>query len=66
MFIVGSLTTILKEKSLAPSGKFLRLKWLNKISTDLRMLKNPVICIKHFRDSDIINTDKSVMAGELQ
>lgn len=37
------------------SEERLRQKLINKIPTDLTMLKNPIVCIKHFLDSDIIN-----------
>lgn len=35
-------------------------------STDLSILKNHVVCIKHFRDSGIIKTEKCIVAGELK
>ena len=68
--MVASPTMIARKKRLAlfslPSEKSLRQKWLNKIPTDLSILNNPVVCIKHFRDSDGIKTDKCVVAGELK
>lgn len=43
-------------------------EWLNKIPADLSILKNPIVCIKRFRDSDVIKTPvyASLVTGELQ
>ena len=67
VFMIVRLTT--RGKRLPPFPFFkkcLRRKWLNKIPTDFSTWKNPAISIKHFNDSDIINTDKCVVAGVLK
>lgn len=46
-----------------PSDKSQKLLWLKKIPTDFSKLKHPVICIKHFRQEDIITSDSPLVNG---
>lgn len=47
-----------------PKSDELRAQWIRKIPTDLSKLKHPVICIKHFDESQIIRKDCLVYKGE--
>ena len=49
-----------------PEDPDLRKIWLKKIPTDLSMIKNPVICYKHFPEDCIIKTDMVMYKGELK
>ncbi|XP_067126752.1 uncharacterized protein [Centruroides vittatus] len=42
-----------------------RTKWLDAIPTDFSGLKNPMVCIKHFAECDIIRRESYFVNGEL-
>ncbi|XP_035233510.1 uncharacterized protein LOC118205330 [Stegodyphus dumicola] len=47
-----------------PKSPKRRAQWLRKIPRDLSKLKNPVICIKHFDESQIIRKDCVIYKNE--
>lgn len=49
-----------------PKEKSLRAKWIRQIPTDFKNVKNPIICIKHFKETDIIRIDKCLVNGEMK
>lgn len=49
-----------------PKDKTLKSQWLRKIPTDLSKLKHPIICVKHFREEDVILTDTVPVKGVLK
>lgn len=49
-----------------PKDEGLRQKWLKAIPTDVSKVKNPIVCIKHFHEDDIVRVDKVVYKGDLK
>ena len=52
-----------------PKNESHRKEWIHRIQRDLTIIKNTVVCIKHFQENDIIrfrlrrtNTGKSVFS----
>ncbi|KFM62072.1 hypothetical protein X975_13847, partial [Stegodyphus mimosarum] len=46
-----------------PKDEEKKKEWLRKIPTDFSGLKNPFVCIKHFRECDIIRVDEICVNG---
>lgn len=49
-----------------PVDEKLKETWLRKIPNDVRNLKRPQVCMKHFQEKDIIWYDKCIVKGELK
>lgn len=47
-----------------PKDLEMRENWIRVIPTDISKLKLPIVCIKHFQESDIVRVDRLFYKGE--